>query len=464
MNKTIVQLIFFISILVFGFSGCATQTIEIHPPKNTSPSSKKIALFLDGTANDRDTRTNVAKLYEIVANQERDNLYLYYAEGVGTYGRFLGAMTGWGIDKDVKDAYLFLTEHYSDDSDLYFFGFSRGAYTARILAGMLHTVGIYDLSLFNKEDKQAIIYELYHTAYKGKQREKEQIQKDTIKIIKKWRDKRYIEKYVSQMSSIKNCKKNKSNVIIKVMGLWDTVEALGVVPSIEALQTKLADKKDPLLMTIPNDRYYDSICNIDKVFHALALDDNRQNVFTPIIMTYEDINKNCKDRNISKDVEEVWFSGAHADVGGGYEENTSLSGVSLNWMINSIRKSDKEDSIIPLSAKVYQNVHGKIHDAESDIKIAYNRIIRAEILKKYREKTVYERNIQDTSSKGIIKVHESVFKRLKENTVNGYNSEWYKGEEFKDCFKIDNNEKVTVLYPEDVKTDHQCLKVIKKIK
>lgn len=419
-------LISFMMLVSLFLNGCATKTIEIHPKKEGSSSKKKIALFLDGTANDRDSRTNVSKLYEIVANQDKDNLYLYYGEGVGTDGRFLGAMIGRGIGQDVQDAYSFLSDHYEKDTSLYIFGFSRGAYTARILAGMLNTVGIYDLSVFNEEDKAQIVKELYYDAYKGKNKSKGEIKQLSINIIKKWREKRYMEKYVVRLPSI-----DSKNISINIMGLWDTVEALGVIPSKEALETKFLNKEDPLKMSVPNDRYHDSICNINKVFHALSLDDNRQNVFTPVIMTHQGVNKSCPQKSITKIVDEVWFSGAHADVGGGYNKDNSLSGVSLNWMIESIRKHDSDDGLIPNSVKVYDDRFGKIHDSESGIKFAYNRVIRGEVLKKYIQESVYEK----------LKIHDSVFKRLKHmEKWKGYNSYWYKykdneeNEYFKKCF------------------------------
>ncbi|MBU0925016.1 DUF2235 domain-containing protein, partial [bacterium] len=186
--KTILKLtIIFVLTLIFTSCSSKTYTIEIHEKDHNSKERKKVALFLDGTANDRNSRTNISKVFEIVANQNKDNMYLFYNEGVGTSGRFLGAMTGWGTDKDVKEAYSFLSDYYKSGDKLYIFGFSRGAYTARILAGMLYTVGIYDLSNFNDKDKEEIISELYHDAYKGNsvkvQKSKEKILSDKDKII-----------------------------------------------------------------------------------------------------------------------------------------------------------------------------------------------------------------------------------------------------------------------------------------
>ena len=96
-----------ISLVLISCGSNKTYTIQIHPPIINPPSTKQIALFLDGTQNDRDSRTNVSTLSEIVKHQNKDNLYMFYNEGVGTDGKFVGAGTGSGIDKDVAEAYAF---------------------------------------------------------------------------------------------------------------------------------------------------------------------------------------------------------------------------------------------------------------------------------------------------------------------------------------------------------------------
>lgn len=434
-----VSLIFIAFAIVLFSSGCSnkTYTVEIHPKKEKN-SIRRVALFLDGTANDFKSRTNISKLYNIIANQDLDNLYLFYNKGVGTDGKFIGAGTGFGIDKDVREAYEFLTLTYSLGSKIYLFGFSRGAYTARILAGMIQTVGIYDLKQLNKYDRKQLIKKLYQ-AYKGKNKTKEIIQKKANKVI---------QDYKTSTTIYQTYSANNNDKIIKMMGLWDTVEALGVVSTIEAIKNKLGIEKDKQDITHPNNRYYDKICKVEYVFHALALDDNRANVFTPIIMTDKDMITDCgndeKNINISKVVTEVWFSGAHADIGGGYdyddnlsnENELSLSGVSLNWMLKNISKVDRK--LIPKNIKVYQDINGKIHNAESSIRPAYKKVNRVDILKKYLQESIYKK----------IKIHKSVIDRLKLKNRNGYDSKWYEFNStntdsqsilLQKCFQINKN-------------------------
>jgi uncharacterized protein (DUF2235 family) len=142
-------------------------TIEINEPLEDRGTPKQLALFMDGTANDRNSRTNVAKMSEIVINQDLDNLYVFYNEGVGTDGKIIGGATGWGQGNDVAEAYAFLSEYYSSDSSIHLFGFSRGAYSSRILAGMLYAVGIYDLNKFNPKDRIKISRDVYAKYKKG---------------------------------------------------------------------------------------------------------------------------------------------------------------------------------------------------------------------------------------------------------------------------------------------------------
>jgi uncharacterized protein (DUF2235 family) len=435
--KTILKLtIIFVLTLIFTSCSSKTYTIEIHEKDHNSKERKKVALFLDGTANDRNSRTNISKVFEIVANQNKDNMYLFYNEGVGTSGRFLGAMTGWGTDKDVKEAYSFLSDYYKSGDKLYIFGFSRGAYTARILAGMLYTVGIYDLSNFNDKDKEEIISELYHDAYKGNsvkvQKSKEKILSDKDKIINKWNKKREIKTIIAPFSEN----------IIDILGIWDTVEALGIIPTKEALNDKLSIKKDNQEFTTPNKKYVDQICNIKKTFHAISLDDNRAYVFTPIIMTNKEKIDYCPYKSIENTVEEVWFSGAHADVGGGYDKNNTLSGVSLNWMLNKINKFEENDKLLPSEYKVFENIYGTIHNAEEGISAAYKEGIRINILKKYLEKSQYEK----------IKIHKSVKNRLENQPIpNGFDSKWYEDNFFKNCVDVQKNDKGTKITFNDCK-------------
>lgn len=419
----------FALLLCLLLTGCPkTFTIQTNMPLNKTQNVKQVVLFLDGTANDRNSRTNVSALSEIVIHQDKDNLVTFYNEGVGTSGKELGAATGWGIGKDVAEAYAFLTRYYSKDSKLYIFGFSRGAYTSRILAGMIFSVGIYDLSDQDEERRIEISKELY-SAYKGK-KNIDDIKISSKKVITRWADK---------LERIANLDEN---VTIEAMGLWDTVEALGLVPTKEAFEREVFKKQDPQNIVDPNDHYIDQICNVKHVYHALSLDDNRAYVFTPILITSNYTMTLCKENKdkLLDRVKEVWFSGAHADIGGGYtlnennkkgvivDRDLSISGVSLNWMMSKL-KDDCPD-LLPKTAKVFENKFAYVHDAENHNPL-YGRESRNEILEKYPLFSEYKK----------IHIHKSAFERIKVpnkgSETYGYDSEWYKSKIIKECF--DNN-------------------------
>jgi uncharacterized protein (DUF2235 family) len=390
-------------------SGCSTTLISNHIPTadQRAAKPKKIAVFLDGTANDQASRTNIARLYELTTNHYASDVVAYYSEGVGTDGRIIGAITGWGIGQDVRDAYSFLSQYYNDTQDrIYIFGFSRGSYAARILAGFIQVAGLVDLKGLNQDEKSNLVSELFN-AYKGEKSLKERA--DAIQFVL---DNQRVT--------------TKKDVKIEIMGLWDTIEALGT-PNY---------KED---VGEVNKKYLDQICNIGKVFHVVSLDDNRARIYTPILMSSRHINKLCPSLSIEDIVEEVWFSGAHADVGGGYKEGF-LQGVSLNWMISNIMGT----SLLPNDARVYQDEYDVIHDAESNNKIyqsTFKRVRRH--LENYLSNSGYNQQ--------RIKIHQSVISRLSElktlvqkridsrkndnEKLETYDSRWYMEEPFSKCFK-----------------------------
>jgi uncharacterized protein (DUF2235 family) len=113
--KSILLVIYLLAVGILLSACASTYTIQIHPSIKQAESNKVLALFLDGTQNDLDSRTNVSTLSQITKHQNRDNLYIFYNEGVGTDSRIIGAGTGWGISKDVAEAYTFLSEYHSKE-------------------------------------------------------------------------------------------------------------------------------------------------------------------------------------------------------------------------------------------------------------------------------------------------------------------------------------------------------------
>lgn len=246
-----------------------------------------IVICCDGTGNEFGVHnSNVLKLYSIL-EKSQDKQITFYHPGIGTTGltdffdrfkarliRVLGAAIGYGIRKDVADCYKFLMDKYTGPDDkIFIFGFSRGAYTARILCGMLHEFG-----LITKGNDNLINY-----AYKlfNQPQKKESIQ----------------EKFKQSFS--RECKPY-------FVGLWDTVSSVGWI-------------YDPTHFPFT---YRDPNIKIGR--HAISIDERRcffrQNLWAA--------------QAEGQSIVQVWFPGVHSDIGGGYEyPECGLSQGALKWMV-----------------------------------------------------------------------------------------------------------------------------------
>lgn len=262
---------------------------------------KRIITCSDGTWNKpgevddgQITQTNVQKIFQLIEKTDvRTNTsqIRFYDEGVGSEGNILqrdmeGA-TGKGLDGKILDAYKFIVWNFEPGDELYLFGFSRGAYTARSLAGLIRTCGIiksYDLILINEA------FEIY--------RNHDHNTPDHDAAI----DFRTKNSYITR---------------IKMVGVWDTVGALGIPLHI----FKLLNSKKYLFHDVQLSS------TIDNAFQALAVDEHRES-FEPSIWQQS---PEIKKGNITQRLKQVWFTGSHSDVGGGYPE-TGLSDITLQWM------------------------------------------------------------------------------------------------------------------------------------
>ena len=246
---------------------------------------KNIIICCDGTGNEYGTNnTNVVGVYEAFV-RDQDQL-AFYDPGVGTFdvlgrtlgekvGYLLGLGFGWGLQKNIEDAYAYLMDHYEPKKNdrIYLFGFSRGAYTARSLAGMLFKCG-----LLQKGSHNLLPYasKMYNT--KGND--------DTAEGFK--------ETYCH------TCEPH-------FIGVWDTVASLGRIYGGRFFDDKLRGK------------------NIKFAYHAISIDEKRKKF--PVSRWDE-----TKERPPELTIEQVWFPGVHSDVGGWYPEK-GLSDSALKWML-----------------------------------------------------------------------------------------------------------------------------------
>ncbi len=251
---------------------------------------KNIVICCDGTGNDfGDDNSNVVKLFSVLEKNTERQL-VYYDPGVGTpstYDSFnpitrklkyaFGAAFGYGLSENIIEAYKFLMKNYEAEDRLYFFGFSRGAYCIRALAGLIDTCG---LLYANSENLVPEAMRLYHDRSK----------KSIATEFKK--------------NFCRPCQ-------IHFLGPWDTVSSVGWVWNPVTLQATSTNE------------------SVKFVRHAIAIDEQRAFFRTNLWGKLQP-----KDDAIQQDVKQVWFAGVHSDVGGSYAlEASGLSNIALEWML-----------------------------------------------------------------------------------------------------------------------------------
>lgn len=256
--------------------------------------------------------TNVVKLTQAIAT-DPENL-VFYGEGIGVgnfIDRIMGGAFGWGIDKNIQDAYRFLCLNYRQGDEIYLFGFSRGAYTVRSLVGLIRSVGMLPRQGVRKIP---LAYKTYQDA-KGKYVGKEEETREIVKI-------RELDELTKFRQSIDRefGSDYQEIVTITLLSCWDTVGSLGI----------------PRIPWLPFDRLFNKkyqfhntklSSTISHALHAVAIDEHRK-VFSQTPMQPAQAGQ----------VTEVWFPGGHGCVGGGTKANSPLSNAALLWTIESVEK------------------------------------------------------------------------------------------------------------------------------
>jgi uncharacterized protein (DUF2235 family) len=251
---------------------------------------KRIVICSDGTWNDPEDKnpTNVLRIARAVKPIASGGVkqVVFYDWGVGSYyAKVRGGISGLGMMKNIQDGYRFIVQNYNPGDELFLFGFSRGAYTIRSLAGMLNNCGI-----LKRENAQQIpdAFKFY----------KKHSVKPGSPAARAWR---------------KNRSLDPERGVVDFIGVWDTVGALGVPTRVLAFVEE-------------NDLFFDPEIgsNVLVARHAVSIDEKRAD-FVPTLW----------DPKGGVDMKQVWFAGVHADVGGGYspaKNGRLLSDIPLAWM------------------------------------------------------------------------------------------------------------------------------------
>lgn len=268
--------------------------------------TRRLVVCLDGTGNEIGINlSNVLKLYRVI--EKSGEQLVYYDPGVGTIGRpgwwrqlalkvqgVLGLALGVGLDGNVLDAYSWLCRTWREGDEIYLFGFSRGAYTARVLAGFIRLIGLLDPEQLNLCGYALVAYKKSGDTGDFK------IGGDFARVAK------------SRL------------VTIRFVGVWDTVSTV-LTPNARLLFL-------PWPLTLPFTRKNSRV----EIFrHAISIDERRRmfrlNHWQVPQRFKPDPDDPSKDRD--QDIRQVWFAGVHSDVGGGYPEvQSGLSKYPLLWM------------------------------------------------------------------------------------------------------------------------------------
>ncbi|KAJ6579424.1 hypothetical protein B0H10DRAFT_2099928 [Mycena sp. CBHHK59/15] len=278
--------------------------LEAEPSPTTA---RNLVLCFDGTAGQYDGyNTNVVKLFGLLKKDDSKQL-CYYQAGVGTYLKpsMVSPLFEWGakvldeafaiyLNDHVMDGYRFLMENYCRGDKICLFGFSRGAYTARALAGMLHKVGLLPR---DNQEQIPFAFKLYH--------------KTSTSAIQMAAG--YKQTFCQ-------------DVKVEFLGVWDTVSSVGIFMG----------------RTLP---FTSSNASISTFRHAVSLDEHRVRFLPYLYLPTQPLDSplpTSKAAQSPTDVLEVWFAGCHEDIGGGVVEDgitRSLSDITLRWMVRQIVSS-----------------------------------------------------------------------------------------------------------------------------
>jgi uncharacterized protein (DUF2235 family) len=259
---------------------------------------KRLAVFFDGTWNTPEDRTNVHNLCSVLA--AGPNQRALYVKGVGTesgglFGSFralLGAAFGDGLSANIRQGYSWLVQNYEEGDEIFLFGFSRGAYSARSLAGLLRASGLLRMSGLLRENREALVGRAYENYRSGSP------------------DAQPARAFRAEFSR---------EVEIAFIGVWDTVGSLGI--PIEGVALPGFQERYRFHSTVLSRR-------IRAAYHALAIHEFRS-LYAPTLWTAAD--EPDKARPSDLPVEQRWFIGAHSNVGGGYEDDLFCN-IPCRWI------------------------------------------------------------------------------------------------------------------------------------
>jgi hypothetical protein len=259
---------------------------------------------------------------------------------VGTEGgklqKMLGGGLGLGLNQNIQSAYYWLARNYKPGDQIFLFGFSRGAYTVRSLGGMICGQGLLNLGGVAADQRWARVKTLFKEGYRKR------------RPLDEWGGAWSFHHGDPQVKQVGGDQADGCNGVgLHFVGVWDTVGAVGI-PDDAALLNLLDDEAGGFHDTMLSD-------SVVHACHAVALDEHRAS-FSPTLWT---------DIEQRDSVKQVWFPGAHSDVGGGYVQK-GLSDSALKWMMDEA--ADAGLQLDPqMVAQVTPDFHDVLHDSATGI-------------------------------------------------------------------------------------------------
>jgi uncharacterized protein (DUF2235 family) len=290
-----------------------TQTVIVENARN-------LVVCLDGTTNEPETGfTNVARMFDVAEKSARQ--LTYYDPGVGTIGaqaaitpwgkaltRAAGMVAGYGIRDNIEEAYTWLAHQYRVGDRIFVFGFSRGAYTARALTGMLRTVG-----LLHPDADNMVPYAVKLYAKSGKMPDPGKKPDAKAKQAEKafWKLRRDFRERFGN-SDFPNAFDTQHKQV-QFLGVWDTVKFVGWLN----LKARIEVARWPFTANLDN---------VATARHALAIDERRR-PFAEYRFRADAVKKSAGR------FQELWFAGVHGDVGGQNRDDDKLPDIAFSWMV-----------------------------------------------------------------------------------------------------------------------------------
>lgn len=329
---------------------------------------KNIAVFCDGTWNKSDAPnpTNVVRLAQAVRNSQENNKerqqVVIYVEGVGTgrgagkiakkLDKVLGGVFGWGLLENIKEAYRAIVFNYQPGDQIFLFGFSRGAYTARSLAGLIRKSGILPRENIHLIDEAIELYK------KGGGENKP----DAPHIL---RERQKLSPQIATSNDDQAARDGDVPILrIAYLGVWDTVGALGVPSAIRFLAKPI------------NKKYgfhdHDLSSSVAMARHAVSIDETRKTFPPTLWQNLDQLNQRFPAEIAN--YQELWFAGDHAAVGGGGEAK-GLSRVAMDFIAEGAARAglDIDDWLLNY-APTSEDACGRT-DSSKDLSLA-ERLLR----------------------------------------------------------------------------------------